>query len=289
MNGMISKIRNDRLWNQTSPPPAEGRRLLPRDRQRGLSENPSIFARLVVDKGDREAAQALRHDAYAAAGYLRPSKTRQFHDKYDQNENSKTFVLYRGTVAVASARVCLLDHATGIQPSDQIPAYEMFPDEIDGYLSSDTHPPRRRAVEVTRLSRHPDYARDLSIMQAMFRMIGYLILFHDAHVMFAAITTNHIPFYRRMGFQLIANPRHYPGLDVQTALMGCPCQTHTPIKGHLSSLTSLSKHDKLYKSFMGGENCPVPPDPLARPDAQPCPPAAAHQGLWQVAPMRISA
>lgn len=248
MDGTVYNWRNDQLL--------PGRR--------ATTEEAPIFAKLATTDRDHGEAQELRYDAYSAAGYLRESETGRFCDKYDNSSANKTFVLYRGKIPVASARVCLLNRTESGGTGDTIPAYEMFQSEIDSYMAASGHATTQNpAIEVTRLSRHSAFSRDIAIMQAMFRMIGYLVLHFDASVMFAAVTTNHVPFYRRMGFQLVADPRDYPGLDVKTALMGCGCHDHSPVRGHLSSLSTLSKHDNIYKSFMAGQIFPVPRDPLA--------------------------
>lgn len=229
------------------------------------ADHPTVYAKLATSDDDLDVATALRYEAYAAVGYLGKLKSQRYSDKYDLQSTSKTLILYHERVAVASARVCALDRGAAADQTDSIPAYEMFGPEIESYLKSLTIAGGSgRAIEVTRLSRHPDFARSIMITQALFRMIGYLILHLEAHVMLAAITTNHVPFYRRMGFSLIAEPRDYPGLDVQTALMACACQSHTPIRGLLSPISALSRHDDIYGRFLDGAMVAVPPETIAR-------------------------
>lgn len=227
---------------------------------RSRRKSVPVVAKLATSALDFQNAWRLRYEAYASAGYLHHSDKRIYLDKYD-NDTNRTLLLYRGDTPIASARVCILLEPSARTPECAIPAYEIFQEEIDQHLAllqEDGRP--ERSIEVTRLSRSPQFGSDLAVTQALFRMIGYLIIHFNASVMFAAVSANHIPFYRRMGFKLIGNPRSYPDLAVQTALMGCDCHGHRPINGLLSSLGSLSKQDPIYRRFMEGQEVEVTPE-----------------------------
>lgn len=204
-----------------------------------------VEAKLVVDRNDQGTMLRLRHDAYAAVGYLRQTASSIFADRYDGLPTSRSLLLYRGGRPAASVRVCLraTDAAGGVRFG--LPAEEIFADEIGSYMASE--PVAHRAVEITRLSRHPDFSRDTALMLALFRMAGYLILGFRAETIFAAITPSHVPFYRRMGFSLVGPARDYPGLDVQTVLVACPTGRHMTMRGQLSALGTLSLDDPTYQ------------------------------------------
>lgn len=217
-----------------------------------------ITARLVLDEAGFREAQAVRYEAYLAAGYLAPKDDQLFSDSHDASPTSKTLVLYSGGDPAASVRVCMLGHTEAEAEGGELPASAMFRDEIDAYLAELTREGRRpRAVEITRLARSPRHAKNVALVLGLYHVAGYLILHFHADVIFAAVTTNHTPFYRRMGFRQITSPKDYPGLSVQTVLMSCLIGEHRGIPGRTLALRDMALTDDTYLGLIAGEAIPV--------------------------------
>ncbi len=217
-----------------------------------------ITAQLVLDDAGFREAQALRYEAYLGAGYLSPKDDRLFSDPHDANPGSRTLVVYSDGDPAASIRVCVLGSGDAGSEAGELPASAMFRDEIDAHLDElGTDGRRPRAVEITRLARSPRYSRNVALVLGLYHVAGYLILHFHADVIFAAVTTNHTPFYRRMGFRQIAAPRDYPGLSVQTVLMSCLIGEHRGIPGRTLALRDMALSDDTYLGLVAGEAVPV--------------------------------
>ncbi|MGC9268877.1 N-acyl amino acid synthase FeeM domain-containing protein [Acidiphilium sp.] len=215
-----------------------------------------LFAKIVTDAQDFEVAFALRYRAYFNAGYLKNIDHHSFSDIYDDRPSSKTILIYRGEQAVGSIRVCVLDRAK--PDAIDLPASRMFHEEIDNLLTVPPHSTApRRAVEITRLARDPERLDDRRVLWAMFRMVGYLIIANNADIVFVAVTKNHMPLYRRMGYQIVAAPKAYPGLDVETGLMACFRDDFTSVQRQVAILGSVSRSSLIYADFIGGNKVPV--------------------------------
>jgi hypothetical protein len=237
-----------------------------------------LEARLAVTETVKKQAYTLRHDGYLSVGFIKPQQQGVLHDHFDTMHSSKTIVLYKNGVAAASARVCLLDPASKSPDAATIPASEVFGQEIQDLLQGmgrDNRP--ARAVEITKLARHPDFVKDNDLVFAMFRMTGYLILHFDADVVLTAVRANHIPFYRRLGFQEVCKPRDYPGLDnIQGGLMACFRASYDGVQKNVPVMNALSSEDEIYPRFMGGELVPVfPKNDMAAPPVPPATPTHA--------------
>ncbi|HQT83388.1 MAG: hypothetical protein B7Z58_00820 [Acidiphilium sp. 37-64-53] len=217
-----------------------------------------ITARLVVNENGYHEAQRLRYDAYLAAGYLQPREVKLFADSHDSRASSRSLVIYLGGQPAASVRVCLLDHSNSDEECGQLPASAMFKTEIETFLKQRANQGYgTNAVEITRLARSPVHAKNLALVLGLYHVAGYLILHFQADVIFAAVTKNHTTFYKRMGFREIAQPKDYPGLDVQTVLMGCLLEEHRGIPGRTLALKEMSLSDDTYLGLIAGERVPV--------------------------------
>ena len=217
-----------------------------------------ITARLVTDAQGFEESWRLRHAAYSAQGYIEQSANGLFMDEYDNYPTSKTVVVYKEGIPVASVRLCLSAPDIGLGIAKNLPAFKMFPEEIAGVLESFRGPTRHaRAAEVTRLSRHPDLGNDFEPVFALFRMVGYLLLESEADAVFSLVCTHHTPFYRRLGFRKLGEPRPYPNLKVETALVACVRAPDRALQQALPMLGLVSKDDANYQAFLAGLHVPV--------------------------------
>jgi hypothetical protein len=108
-------------------------------------------------------------------------------------------------------------------------------------------------VEITRLARRCDLANDKAVIAALFRAVGYLILFYDADIVLNACRPHHIPMYRRFGFHKIQEPRQYPNLTYKAALLACFRGSYGQARAKLPFLRGISVHDFAYERLMSGE------------------------------------
>lgn len=220
-----------------------------------------LTARLAISETEKQQAYALRHEGYLAVGHIDARQGRVLNDEFDALESSRNILLFRGGVPAASARIRLMDPANQERGLTAIPACVIFNREISDLLSkSDRDNDLTRAVEVTRLARHPDFRFDQSLVFGMFRMIGYLILHLNVDTVFTAVCAKHIAFYRRLGFHEIAKPRDYPGLNnIKGALMACFRSSFEDIQRDNLVMNALSTNDDIYQGFIDGDLVSVYP------------------------------
>jgi hypothetical protein len=201
----------------------------------------------------RQHAYKIRHDAYLSYNYITPRESGQFSDKYDDRQNIATVLVYKGGQPAATVRVCLYDPVGRLPDADRVPAMEIFENEIRALTSDKQGRGRLRAVEITRLARRCDLANDKAVISAMFRAVGYLILFYDADIVLNACRPHHIPMYRRFGFHKVEEPRQYPNLTYKAALLACFRSSYDEAQATLPFLRGISVHDWAYQRLMDGE------------------------------------
>jgi hypothetical protein len=146
---------------------------------------------------------------------------------------------------------------------------EIFRDEILQTMSAQAAKDgtgSQRSVEITRMAQHPDCAHDKSVLFALLRVIGYLILYYDADILFNACRPRHAPAYRRFGFQKIQEPRQYPNLTYQACLMAYFRRDYTFAQAALSPFSGVSKDDSIYGRLISGEKVDLGPGMSGLPD-----------------------
>ncbi len=215
----------------------------------------SLRACLAFNKTTRKQAYELRHASYLMAGLMnRSAPGGILRDEFDERVTSKTIVLYKDGIPAASARICLLDPASGTQDAAHVPASEIFPLEIKALLDAAGSPSRpARTVEVTKLARHPDFAKDNELIFGIFRMTGYLILHFEANFVLIVVQSRHIPFYRRLGYDVVAAPRTHPKFNAATGLMVCHKVKFHEVSANCSVMSGLSRSDGIYERFIKGD------------------------------------
>ncbi len=240
------------------------------NRQRAVSfpsvrEADTISLQLALNPIIARDGFRVRHDGYRSYGYVNPQENGLFIDKYDGRANVKMVVIYKNDRPAATVRLCLFD-ATGTMPdADRVPAMEIFETEIREMLSGFATPGApQRAVEVSRMARSPDFANDTSVVQALFRAVGYLVLYYQADVVLNACRPHHVPMYRRFGFQKIQEPRQYPNLTYKAALTACFRAHFGSARSELPFLRGISTEDVVYGSLISGERTALyAPEPVS--------------------------
>lgn len=224
-------------------------------RAQPLPLETDLTGQLALTGKQAEVAYAIRHEGYLSYGYITRRDNGLFTDRYDGRANSRVAIVYKNGVAAATVRVCLYDPGNSDLDFQMVPAMEIFRDEIVHVLQS--HDPINRparAVEITRLARHPAFMNDIDVIFALFRLVGYLILYFDADVALNACRPHHMAMYRRLGFQKLHEPRQYPNLTYAAGLMACFRMDYGEATNKLGFLRGISAKDESYRRLLAGES-----------------------------------
>lgn len=201
----------------------------------------------------------LRHDSYVAQGFLEPKVSGLFSDEWDRESHFFSFLSYVDDKPAASGRISYCAPAAPPKERTQTTAMEIFPTEIVRLAETfrlDDKP--CIVVEVSRLTQHPDFSRSNSDpLFAIFRGTFYSLLMTDADILISAVRRHHIPFYRRLGFQKITEPRPYQKLKFETALMACFRQSFRLIQEVIPIFQSIEKTDRVYDRLFAGERVKI--------------------------------
>ncbi len=214
--------------------------------------NNHLTARLADNVHLLREAWSLRHAAYASHGYIETKSDGLFKDDYDLQPSAKTFLVYKDSMPAATARVSLYDPASDIAGAHSIPAMDVFSSEIAEALGGLVKHRLPKALEVMRLARHPDYSKDNDLVFALFRIVGYMVFHFDVDAIVSAVRENHIPFYRRMGFERLTEPRAYPKLNFKTCLMMSERRKLEALQQRFSAFRTVSLDGTGYEDFFAG-------------------------------------
>ncbi len=251
--------------------------------------NDTVEAQLAVDAELYEVAFRLRYEAYRSYGYIAEAPAQIFSDSYDEQVNCRTVIVSKNGTPAATVRVSVFDpNLAGLRPP-KLQAMEIFDAEISETMTAlrltDRQP---RVMEIAKLARMPQFAKDIEVVFALYRAAGYLILHNDADIVFNAVRAHHVPMYRRFGFQALTPPRSYPGLSFQTALMACFRPSYAAARDHLPFLRGIATTDSAYAGLIAGERVRIFGDDA--PAIKPAHPAdAAVPPLQTPAALRRSA
>jgi hypothetical protein len=216
-----------------------------------------LTARLAMDKKTKQDCYKLRYLSYFAEGYIEPRRSKSFSDEYDEQDDAQTVVIYKGSRAVASTRVCVLTQGVDGSVSGALPAQRMFAEEVDGMFRREAVSPVRSIVEINRLVRHPEFAEDKSLVFLLFRLAGHLILNQDAGAVVSCVRRNHIPFYTRLRFSELAGPRLYHGLKFSTHLLGCLREQYDLVRRMVPILDVTGAGKERYDRLLQGDTVAI--------------------------------
>ena len=217
-----------------------------------------LRARLALDREAQHDAFALRYKSYLADGYIDPNPTGLFSDAYDESPTSRTIVVYSGRDAIGSARISTLDVLSAPRAVSTLPASTVFAEEVSEIVRRLPEIGRpKRAVEVARLVRHPAYAKDQGLIFSLFRLVGYTITELDADIVLSCVRPNHVPFYRRMQFEVIAGPRRYYNVKFTAHLLACERSSYGEVRRHVPVLNVSPSLRAAYAGLLRGESVPV--------------------------------
>ena len=215
-------------------------------------------AQIALSHGMMNTVFSLRYHSYVSQNFIDPCANELFSDEFDGRSNSVSILIYRDGVPAASVRASLYDPSGLISGAETIPALDSFGAEIDNLITNyrpDGRP--ARALEITRLVRRPDLANDNDLVFAMYRMTYYLVVHYEADMILSAVRQNHMPFYRRFGFQKVTEPRIYPKLKFLAGLMACFGTNYGNVKQTVPIFQCVSKYDSTCAPFMSGKRIKV--------------------------------
>jgi hypothetical protein len=217
-----------------------------------------LEAQLALTPRLQEAAYGIRYEAYKSYGYVSERENGIFSDRYDQQVNCRTALIFKDGHAAATVRIATYDAERDDPEFHQVQAMEIFGHEIKATLAglhSDGRTPR--AAEIGKLARLTRHSKDMDIIFAVFRTVGYLILHQEIDVVFNAVREHHMPMYRRFGFQQLEAPRPYPGLTFKTGLMACFRANYDAARTGLPFLHGISRDDAAYAGLIAGERVAI--------------------------------
>lgn len=221
-------------------------------------QTTELMARVADDEDTLKDAWLLRYESYSHHAYIDKNPDRLFKDELDFKPTSKTIVIYQNEQAIGSVRVCLHNAAEASLGNYTMPAMSTFPDLIPSLLVDPNDASlNMRAVEVMRLVTHPHLEKNLELIFGLFRMAKYLTKFFDSQILFCGVRSNHIGIYRRIGFKKASEPRPYPKLKFDTALMYGLEEEYEIVQEKISFLSNVNRNDFTYSGLVNGDLVPV--------------------------------
>jgi hypothetical protein len=202
-----------------------------------------------------ETVYRLRHDSYVAQGFLEPRVSGLFSDTWDELPHCFSMLSFVDGEPAASVRISHCQPAAPRGERTETTAMELFKPEIENLAESFRAASRPATVmEMSRLTRHPDFSESNSDpMFGIFRANFYCLLKTEADMLISAVRAHHMPFYKRLGFQKITEPRPYPKLKFETALMACFRHSYDAIQNSIPIFQGIDKNDSVYDRLFAGE------------------------------------
>jgi hypothetical protein len=262
MTGMVNQIQ------VTAP-----RHIAPLDRR----ARRSLVARYACTGSTKEQAYRIRYQGYLSHGYIAPHPKEILSDQFDDETLAPSIVIYEEDDAVGTVRLCSFDSAKPGNLVDTLPSGELF-----GLTNENIRArfritePEIRAIEVSKLAKIPAYESDLLVTMALFKMLKILVTAMRTHVVFVAVRVPHMSLYRRLGFEVFEQPRHFIKDNVVLGLMACLPSDFRSIEDRAErifrepdSLKANQSHDAAGK-FFKGEDIEIFPPSFDEDMSEPC-------------------
>lgn len=215
----------------------------------------SYVIRRALDAQTRRDAYALRHASYSESGYIHPQPGGLFSDKYDRLSTSHTTVVYDMGRAVAAVRLCFFSSHN----LEAAPAGATFPDEVGQLLAATPYRKGKpQAAEITRLVRSPAAENNQGLVFLLLRVAGYLILREDIPVVMMCVRQNHVPFYRRLGCNVVSGPKPYPGLKCMMQLLEYPREAYDEARASFPIMDPHAAPADCFDGFLAGKSVVMP-------------------------------
>ena len=179
-----------------------------------LFEHNGYTAQLCCSTESKEIAYHLRYRAYRNAGAIAPSSDRMTFDKFDEQPNSRTHLIWYQGKPVASVRSCIWSDRYPNHPTESTTVFRKEIVRCVGLKSNILESAHFvTAPEIT--GRDSFYAQLL-----LFRLQDLSSRFDDCPMIITAVQERHIPFYKRvLGFRTISMPRSIDWIDTDLVLL----------------------------------------------------------------------
>jgi hypothetical protein len=202
-----------------------------------------------------ETVYRLRHDSYVAQGFLEPRASGLFSDDWDECPHFFSMLGFVDGKPAVSVRISHCTPAAPARERTETTAMELFADDVfnlaERFATGQTP---AVVMEMSRLTRHPDFADSNSdALFGIFRANFYCLRQTNADMLISAVRAHHMPIYRRMGFQKMTDPRPYPKLKFETALMACFRQSYDAIQKTIPIFQGIDETDGVYGRLFAGE------------------------------------
>ena len=219
------------------------------------NSDKTYVIRRALDAETKRDAYALRYASYSASGYIDPRPEGMFSDKYDRLGTSHTSVVYDAGKAVGAIRLCFFSS----HDLEASPAGATFPDEVRRLLAGVPHRKGgHQAAEITRLVRSPAAENNQGLVFLLLRVAGYLILRDDVPVVMMCVRQNHVPFYRRLGCNVVSGPKTYPGLKCMMQLLEYPREAYDEARASFPIMDPHAGPADCFDGFMAGKSVMMP-------------------------------
>lgn len=251
---------------RSSPPTTLTTRLAEQCGRLRCTQGNRFTAQLAGSQDLRHAVYQLRYDTYLSCGHIADAGDGRLRDEFDNDEFSKTVVIFKGDTVVASARACFLDMAMVDTHGCSLPSAKVFPSEVETAVAGVQRRDRpSRAIEITKLVRSVSCEKHRGLTIMIFKLLSYLVIDFDADLIFASVCAHHVKFYQRIGFERVGVPRLWPGLQgVKVQLLVCRRDVHRKIQDNLPRLVAARPGDSLYRRFRLGDRVSIFPDLVSR-------------------------
>lgn len=205
-----------------------------------LFEQDGFTAELCLEQQSLQTAYDLRYRAYRHAEAIPENETGQFHDHYDEQSNSQTYLIWHDNIPIASLRICLWSPKYNWEPLEMICLY---PSEIQRNIGL-----YQIIQESCRFVVDPQTKgrTSLKAQLLMFRIHAIVSQVESSHFIITGVRTKHAPFYKRMlAFDPISESRYVEWINEDVVLMA-------------------TRRDKSYETFLQKGGKPISKQDLDR-------------------------
>lgn len=210
--------------------------LQPQTRQ-VLFETNGYLAEMCMSPESREIAFHLRYRAYLEADAIPPNPQELCIDPFDEQSNSRTFLIWYEDRPVASVRSLTWSEAYQWQSTSSI---QYFRDEVDEHLGSQTP-----LLESNRYVVDPEFTgrKSLTAQMLLFRIQTLGALADACEYVITAVRPKHVRFYERfMNFYPISEVKSAREVKFPIQLLATPVASRELLAQN-SSLAAFEPED----------------------------------------------
>ena len=171
-------------------------------------------AQLCCSQESKNAAYALRYDAYRSANIIPENEKKLFYDNYDLLPNARTHLIWHEGKPIASVRSMVWSEKYNWTTFESL---KYFKKDIDRRIGLD-----QRILESSRFVVSPEISgrNSLFAQLLLFRAQDLSSQVDDCDYILTAVRAKHVPFYKRMlAFEQISEPLQHSFIDLNIVLL----------------------------------------------------------------------